>query len=187
MAKKYLKSGILGGEERSTKILLSDWVNIAMKEHPTCKVFPFLIEAGKYFNGSLPNYPSGITIPHIVKNLKCHANNILYAALLAEKHKEIIDDFQFVSGFYAMKAKIKEVPAELYYFIAHHSFMLYKGNVLDCTILHHPPLAYEVDQYFGVAFKIATVVRRSRELMEGGILAPKAMVLEELLNEPYLK
>jgi hypothetical protein len=187
MAKLYLQDGTLGGEERSTKIALQEWVTEAAIEQPSCKIFPFLTEAGKYFNGSLSNYPQGVSVPSEVRNLKCHANNILYAALLNEKHPQLVDDFQFVSGFYAMKAKISAVPANLYYYICHHSFMLYKGNVLDCTILHHPPLAYEVDQYFGIAFKIETIIKRFDELMDDRPNNPKVMVLETLLNEPYIK
>ncbi len=69
--------------------------------------------------------------------------------------------------------------------------MTYKGAILDCTVMHYPPLLYEVKEYLGIGFEIETVVKTFDNAID---IAKKnnttsfiASPLEFLTNESYLK
>lgn len=191
MAEMFFENGALGGEELRERIPLRNWITKAYENYSELTdIYQFLLEAGSCFSNAprLTCYPNGVIAPYKVEHLQCHANNILYAAVLSENQPKVLNDLQFVSGFFGMKAK-KDYPVPIgrEYFIGHHSFMTYKGALLDCTMLQHPPRAYDIDQYFGIAFDLNTVVRKYDILMEEGVEIPKVIVLEALRNEPYLK
>ncbi len=189
MAKLYKANGMLLGEELPAKISLKEWVEDAHQTQMEPKaIFKFLCEAGRYFTKILEMPPEGVLRPHRIQAYQCHSNNILYGAVLAEMQPEVLCDFSFVSGFYGMKAIDDDVPTDKKYFIGNHTFMTYKGAVLDYTSLQHPPNAYKPDQYFGVAFDVKIMVNAFNVLFKkDNNIIPQIPVLEVLRNEPYLK
>lgn len=187
MAKLYTEKGILAGEDLSERVPIRQWIKNNMREEiPPHSIYSFLLDKGKYFSKRLSAYPQEVVTPYRVQHRYCHENNILYAVVLTENQPEILAHFKFVSGFYGVKAIDGSVPVDTCYSIHHHSFMTYKGAVLDCTVLQHPPLKGEVDQYFGVAFDLQTVVNAFDDFAkihtDITVFSPL-----EFLNGPYSK
>lgn len=189
MGKLYNDSGMLLGEERHGSIPLKEWIeNAFISQAKPTTIFKFLSESGRFFTKILDTHPNGVILPNRIQAYQCHANNILYGAMLTEMQPKVLDDFAFVSGFYGMSATDDRVPKDKKYFISNHSFMTYKGAVLDFTSLQHPPVAYKPDQYFGIAFDIKVMVNAFDALFkEDNNIIPKTPVLEVLRDQPYLK
>lgn len=186
MAKVFFENKTPAGERLGARIPLHEWIKNILKEYPGLAMYELLVEGGKYFTESLACPPKGVMLPTVVENLQCHANNMLYIDTLSKKQPEVLGDFNFVCGFYGLKAKEGYcVPPDLQYHIGHHSFMTYKGSIVDFTLLKYPPTRYEIDQYFGVAFEIDTVLARQRLVTEKeqtvGMLNPFEVFANELL------
>ncbi len=179
MAKLYI-NGVLRGEELPERAPLHEWIDSAVKESPMCL---FLQEKGKYFNEILREPPEGVALPDRIQPYQCHYNNMIYSIVLSERQPEVLKDFRFASGFFGMKATTPVIPEDQSYFIGHHSFMTYKGAVLDYTMLQCPPLVYEPDQYFGVEFKVEEVVKIFDILTEDGHNIAAISPLEVLRKE----
>lgn len=182
MAKLFI-NGVLRGEELLERVPLDEWIDKASKESEMCL---FLKESGKYFNEVMQTPPKGIVRPDRMQPYQCHYNNMIYSIILSERQPEVLKDFRFVSGFFGMKAVAPVIPEDQRYFIGHHSFMVYKGAVLDYTMLQHPPLVYEPDQYFGVGFEIEEVVKIFDDLTENGqnlgVISPLEILRKKVLS-----
>lgn len=190
MAKKYL-NGLLLHETLPEFIDIHTWLKHIILEQPQYpKIWDFLEKAGRYFHNPLVKYPENINVPNIVQRGHCHMNNFLYAEILADKHEDILSDFRFVVGLWLLSKKSD--LASLFknkdenYFIGCHSFMTYKGNVLDCTTLTHQPFGFEVTQRYGISFHITDAVKVFNHLKNTKTLSITP-VIEAFHSMPYSK
>lgn len=156
----------LSAHNRAERIDLHTWVSERISENsPAVDLYRFLVEKGTYFQYSYPPVLNGLILPCDTAPLQCHTNSTHYLCTVQEKQQYLLDDLYLVSGLYAMKANNDCVPQDQRYFIDHHSFIYYKGVVVDWTVLNHPPKYYDIDQYFGVAFPARTVLDAMDELV----------------------
>jgi hypothetical protein len=186
------QSPFLKGENLPEKISLTEWLRRKIIENTEfVDIFRFLLDTGTLFSGKMPLYPPGLIDPYRVDQAYCHSNNLLYAAVIYERQPGMIEDVQFVSGIYGLQATDPSVPSDKKYAIAFHSFMSYRGMVLDCTMMEYPPLYYIVDQYFGTRFSIKTVVETLNKISDEALEKKTAIYintpLEILKDKPYLK
>lgn len=141
-------------------------------------------EAGRYYTVVLEKSPEGVPIPSHVEPGQCHHNTAVYANELADFHPELIDDFKFVTGYHGISPK-QAIVSDKKYAIGRHTFMTYKGAVLDYGILSHPAPPLFVHQYFGISFDLRVVLNAI------GRLDPETTsqmpILDILRYEPYLK
>ncbi len=188
MARKYSIDGILESETFPTHIDLHSWVETTTKEQSkSLGMWNFLKQAGNYFEMVLPQYPQGVSLPVKVERGYCHQNNLLYAKILTEKHKDIVNDFNFVTGVWLRKRKYISNPHGDNYCIGAHSFMTYRGDVLDCTMLRYPPDFYEITQRFGISFQLSDVLDTFKKLRDENADLARLPVMEALCTTPYLK
>ena len=185
---KIYHGDFLAGEEMHQKVLLHDWTNTAINEtRSSAESYSFLSKAGKYFDNILNDYPDKIPRPRKVILHSCHENTLKYAALIYSKYPHLLDDFAFATGIYGIQ--VKDPRTLITYAISSHSFLLYKGEVLDCTSLEYAPILHKADKYYGVAFEIPVVMQAYKTFCENLKENESVTIslIEILLNEPYLK
>lgn len=188
MAKEYSRENILESQTFADHIDIHVWLEKIANEEQNCKkMWEFLKDAGRYFDKVLPGYPEYVSIPIKVERGFCHQNNLSYAEILCEKHIDILSDFRFVTGLWLRKAKHMNALSSKNYCIGAHSFMTYKGGILDCTMLKYPPSLYEIVQYFGISFHIPDVLKAFKKVKDSNGDLSKIPVMEVLRETPYLK
>lgn len=170
MRKIYRKDGVLGGEERSTPISIPKWLRESLiKEEKGHEHFSFLLEKGVFFREQFDTYPPEIPKPTgSIEKLACHMNSLVYTLQLFDAMPEKRDLLHFVTGIYSLEAKSSLVPYDRRFFLDHHSFISYKGKVLDPTIITHPPEFFSVKEYYGVSIPCEQIVSLYEELAEEG-------------------
>jgi hypothetical protein len=186
--RKIYVGDFLAGEEMHEKMSLQLWVKNAISEGPSSsKIYSFLSEAGKYFNHKLNEYPTEIPRPAGAVLHSCHENTLKYAALIYANYPHLLQNFEFVSGVYGIR--VNDPYTLIPYAISNHSFLTYKGAVLDCTSLEYASILYEADEYYGVAFEIPIVMQAYKTFCENLKENESVTIslIEILLNEPYLK
>lgn len=147
-------------------------------------VWEVLKMSGQYFGNPLKEYPKNIKTPERVERGRCHHNNLLYAQILYDNHRDILCDFKFVTGVWLRKAKWINPYSDTNYCGGPHSFLTYQGNVLDCGAITNPPDFYEITQYFGISFEIQHALESYSTLEKAGIDTEKIPIIEVLTKHP---
>lgn len=131
-------------------ISIQDWLLETKKNFPSeCS---YLLEHSNEYREVLSGYPAGFPEPKVCEKDHCHKNTMLYLIQLRESHPILAQELQYVTGFMKASSFVRVIHPALLHLMVRHSFLLYKGSVLDITLLKYPPLYYVVNQYVGVAF-----------------------------------
>ena len=182
---QYQRSGILLAEEFSRSVSPRKWAHMNMRRGPVPgDIYRRLSKSGIYYPERFETYPAHIPLPLNTEPKQCHRNSMYYAQFLCENHPDIAAETHFVTGLYSLRAT-GAVPIEKEFVVVHHSFLTYKGIVLDCSTINHPPNCYEIRRYFGIPFPIPTILEVSEKLAQAG--AMDSLPLIELQGKPHLK
>mgnify|MGYP001601838842 CR=1 FL=1 len=184
MSKVYNETDTLVGEHLISKIDIHDWIDTQILTEKDPWIYLWMKEAGRYYTTMLETSPKGVPMPSHVEPGQCHHNNAVYANELADLHPELLDDFKFVTGYHGISPK-QTIASDKKYAIGRHTFMTYKGAVLDYGILAHPTYPIFVHQYFGISFDLKVVLNAIGRL--DSEITEKIPMLDLLRYEPYLK
>lgn len=110
----------------------------------------------------LKDFPKDLPKPRRTAEYHCHGNSVFYAFTLMNHLKGNDSELEFASGMYRWKSINPDVTKHKA-FISAHTWLMYKGEVLDCTMINHPPKFYEVVEYFGIRFPIKPAIREMKK------------------------
>lgn len=175
------------GEEFENYQNIKDWLqNKVLGREKDSPYINFLLKNGKHFKDVHKEFPVDIIKPDTCWEGMCHANNFKYADTILAKQPSIVDECAFVTGLYGLHATHPLVPNCMRYIISHHTFLCYKGIVIDCTDLYFPQKYYDIDQYFGIPYSLQTASDLLKELSQRTPEEKLLMPLIFLQHKPFL-
>jgi hypothetical protein len=188
MSVNYSTKDMVTSEVLKDHINLETWLIKILESHHNRNphIWQILKQEGQYFYNPLKEYPKNIKTPDYVERGRCHHNNLIFAQILFDNHRDIIDDFRFVTGLWLRKAKNINPLSDTNYWVGPHSFLTYKENILDCGALTNPPISYEILQYFGISFEIEHVLKLYKNLEAQGLNPEEVPIIKVLTQIPCL-
>ena len=161
------RKSFLAGEEFPAKVSIPDWLLEKVANDPEPELVRLLLNRGKFFEKSWNQYPRGLFPAKKTEALACHRNTIQYMFdIVCEKKSRVREIVTFVTGMYALRATSDSVPPEKRYVISPHTFLMYRGRILDCTLMNHPANCYVPDQYFGLEYSLDSTIITIEGLIE---------------------
>lgn len=147
-----MNEDLFRGEYSSECLTIKDWLSFKAKLDNYPMFYEYILEYGKRYTDTWETFPEELPKAKYCGNAECHKNAMLYIKQLQKSKCVHLPDLQLVTGFIRADCDCRVVVPDMMYMYVRHSFLVYKGKVLDITYGRYPPLYYSITQYWGVAY-----------------------------------